>query len=441
MRAAKEAAVWGSLIKARAEAGSEPFEVGSGTTIDLARPCTVLGGRNGAGKSRLLRKLEAHLGDRALLVDLHHLTEQALILYRSRDDFDAMTDEVDPLGPSDDRLKDIQKIVGRSYDSIDWFSLEIEPDDPEVADRFRWLGDQSLIPYFRATYRGHSYTSKDMGLGEFSVHFLFWVLELFREEQGIVLLLDEPDAYLPPVGVHSLLARLLHVCLKRNWSLVLSTHSEEMIALATYNQGFTLLQVNEAGETTASHSTDDPMVAISLLSRPPVDSIVFAEDESACALARALVAAVDPLQVRRTVFLWGGDGDGYLKELHKHLPKPPQPEVRFAYAFDGDQRGTLGATKDKRWGGVFLPTDEDPDELMQSLASEVAALAERLMTTEERLRPFLASIEGEDCHDWVNKLGEEYGRPLVLQVLPALWAELHPGETQVFVEELRAAWS
>ena len=352
-----------------------------------------------------------------------------------------MTEEVDALGPSSDRLKDIQKIVGRSYDSIEWFSLEVEPDDPDVANRFRWTGDQSSIPYFRATYRGHNYTSKDMGLGEFSVHFLFWILELFREEKDIVLLLDEPDAYLPPVGVQSLLARLLHLCLKRNWSVVLSTHSEEMIALATDHQGFTLLQVDDDGQTTASHSVDDPMVAISLLSRPPVDSIAFGEDESACAMARGLLVAVDPLQARRTAFLWGGEGDGYLKQLHEHLPKPPKPEVRFTYVFDGDQRGTLDATKVKRWDGVFLPTNEDPDVLCTQGLADEAAIAEKLMTTEERLRPFLASIEGEDCHDWVNKLGEEYGRPLVLQALPALWAELHVEETEAFVAELRAAWS
>ena len=441
MREAEESAVWGKLKKARAALSPLPVEVGNGSSIDLAKPCIVLGGRNGAGKSRLLRRLEEEVGAKAILVDLHHLVEQALIVLRSRDDFDAMSEEVDALGPSEDRRRDVQKIIGRAYEEISWFALEVEPDDESVAKRFSWTGEQPLIPYFRAVYRGQPYTSKEMGLGEFSVHFLFWILEHVRDDKNLVILLDEPDAYLPPVGVQSLLARLLNLCLTRNWSVVISTHSEEMIALALEHESFTLLEVDDTGKTKASHSSDDPMVALTLLSRPPVDRVAFAEDESACALARGLLESIDPLQARRTAFLWGGGGDGYLKQLHAHLPKPPKPDLRFTYVFDGDQRGTVDETEPGRWDGVFLPTEEDPDTLMQSLSGEVALLAGRLLTTEDRLRLFLASIEGEDSHDWVNRLGEEYGRLLVLRALPALWAELHREAAESFVSDLRAAWS
>lgn len=440
MRSAAEDAVWERLAKGRSGAVPQLFDVGDGTAINVAAPCTVLGGRNGAGKSRLLRKLDSHLGSRALLLDLHHLTEQAAILYRSRGDFDAMTEEVSSLGPSEERMDDLRKIVGRSYASVEWFSLELEPDDPDVAARFCWNGEQPIVPYFRATYREREYASDSMGLGEFSVHFLFWVLELFRDEREMVLLLDEPDAYLPPVGVRSLLARVLNVCMSRGWSVVLSTHSEEMIALATENDAFTLLQIDDYGETTATHSSNDPLVATSLLSRPPIDHIVFAEDESACAMSRGLLKYVDPVMERRTAFLWGG-GDGYLRRLHQHLPKPPRPPVRFAYVFDGDQRGSVGAAEDKRWGAAFLPTETDPDVLMQSLSAELELLAVCLQTTPGRLRPFLSSIEGDDPHDWVNKLGDEFGRPFVLQALPAMWAELHPKEAGEFVEDLRRGWS
>ena len=53
----------------------------------------------------------------------------------------------------------------------------------------------------------------------------------------------------------------------------------------------------------------------------------------------------------------------------------------------------------------------------------------------------MASIEGSDPHDWVNRLGDEYGRPQVLQALPAVWAELNPEAASAFVTELQAAWS
>lgn len=256
-----------------------------------------------------------------------------------------------------------------------------------------------------------------------------------------MLLLDEPDAFLPPVGVQSLLARLLNICLTRNWSLVLNTHSEEMIALSLEHESFTLVSDDQAGRPVASNSADDPMAATSLLSRPPVDTIVFAEDESACAFARGLLDAVDPMQCRRTAFLWGGGGDGYLRQLLEHLPRPPKPPVRFAFVFDGDQRGSVSEPPIRRWKAVFLPTDHDPDTLMMALAPEVERLAGRLSTDEARLSAFLASIEGSDPHDWVNRLAEEYGRPQVLQGLPAVWAELNTHLMEEFAAALQSALS
>lgn len=32
--------------------------------------------------------------------------------------------------PDASRLEDVQRIVGRAYESVEWFSLELEPSDP-----------------------------------------------------------------------------------------------------------------------------------------------------------------------------------------------------------------------------------------------------------------------------------------------------------------------
>lgn len=443
MRRAEERTIWKTLQKGRAGESPQIFDMGNSSSIDLASPCIVLGGRNGAGKSRLLRALANHIGEKALLIDLHHLCEQALIVLRSRADFDAMLEEFDPSGPSADRLEDVQRVIGREYESIEWFALEVEPDDPMIAERFRWAGEeprQTLLPYFSAHFRGQHYTARDMGLGEFSIHFLFWIFELLRGETDIVLLLDEPDAYLPPVGVESLLARILNLCRERQWQAILSTHSEEMITLAIEHRAFTLLQLDENGQTVASHSADDPMVGNTLLSRPPVDRVVFCEDEVACALTRSLLDAVDPILSKRVAVLWGGEGHGSLRMLLKHLPRPPRARVRFAYVFDGDQRGTVEEDRTDRWGTIFLPTADDPNVLLKSLAGEREVLANRLGVLLAHLSEKLDGLEGEDVHDWLDLLGEEFGRQLVLTSLSALWAENHYDEAVAFVSELQAKW-
>ena len=177
MRRAVEVEAWGRLKRARSGDESRQIDLPGGVHVDLANPCVVIGGRNGAGKSRLLRELALSLGDEALLADLHHLCEQALIMLRSRDELNEMLEEFDAVEPNAERLDDLRRVVGRDYDGVDWYSLELEPPDPVVAERFKWSGDQPLVPYFRSEFCGITYSAPEMGLGEFSVHFLFWVLD------------------------------------------------------------------------------------------------------------------------------------------------------------------------------------------------------------------------------------------------------------------------
>lgn len=435
MRRAKEELLWGELLAAYDRA---PQSVLLENEVELVidQPCLVIGGKNGSGKSRVLRKIAADLGPSALYIDLHHLCEQAMIVLRSRDDIDEMTEEFDPDGPDATRRDDLRRIIGRRYQEVQWFSLEIEPNDPSAAERFKWSGTQPLVPYFRTTYRDRAYTSLDMGLGEYSVHMLFWILEQYREP-GLTLLLDEPDAYLPPVGVEGLLNRLIGLCLQRRWTMVVASHSEELIASAVEQEAFVLLQTDKQGHTQVQTAASDSAVADHLLTRASVDRIVFCEDESAWYLARAMLHSYSPSMGRRTAVVWG-NGEGYLGDIVRHLPKPPLPEIYFAVAPDGDQRARFGAKG--KWPVQFLPTTDDPDDLFMSLDGDRGLLAERLGADPADLGRFLDTLESEDAHDWVNLLGERYGRPHTLACLAQLWVEKNGDAARDFANELLTKW-
>jgi hypothetical protein len=437
VRLVEEDRVWGALKKQRLGTAASPVSIGR-VELDLATPCLVLGGRNGAGKSRMIRSLANHLHEGGILVDLHHLCEQALIVLRSRDDFEQMKEEFDVLGPDTERRDDIQRIIGREYDNVEWYALEVEPSDQAIAERFKWGGAESLLPYFEVEHRGLSYTSRDMGLGEFSVHFLFWILEQYREGESLTLLLDEPDAFLPPVGASALLSRLLKICLDRKWSLVMTSHASEIIRRAVEEEAFVLLRTDTDGEIVAIHSKDDPAAADSLLEEPPVRHVLFVEDESAWMLTRVLVEALDRRLARSVELVWG-NGSGYMAELQEHFPSPPRPEIKFAYVFDGDKREEIGVSKKNRWPALFLPTDADPDELFRTARLDPAGLASRLNVPEGELALVLDGMEGRDAHDWVNGLGERYERSRVLRVLAELWVETNAADAEAFLEELNNA--
>lgn len=434
MRRAAEAGLLGQLQKSRAGTPADVFRLNAATELDTSVGCTVIGGKNGSGKSRLLRAISAAKADDALYLDLHHLCEQALIILRSRGDIQELTDEVGDLPLTPERLDDLKRVIVRDYDEVKWFALEIEPSDKQIAERFHWGSDRSLVPYFQASYHGVSYDALEMGLGEFSVHLLFWILEQYRDRRGLLLLLDEPDAFLPPIGVASLLSRLAGLCVQREWRMVVSTHSEEMIATAIEHESFLLLRMAAAGETEAVHSSTDATIADTLLSRPPIDKVLFVEDESALYLARGLLEHHDRSVSLATSLVWG-NGWGYLADLHAQIPKAPDPEVRFALVPDGDQRGSLKA-KAKRWPYRFLPTDLDPDALFRTLKDDAHTLAEALMVDEPTLQRKLDELEGENDHDWVNRLGEAFGRAHVLTVLARLWAKHHEPEAKAFTTEI-----
>lgn len=436
MREAEEREIWKKLVK---EFRLEPLimPMGQGEDLQVDSPCMVLGGLNGSGKTRLLLGLEAAAGEDAILIDLPHLCEQIKAIIRSREDADEMTEEISSAGPSEDRLDDLHRVLRRRYEAVEWFGLEIEPYDAAVAARLVWSIDQSVVPFFRAQHLGRTYTSLEMGLGEFSIHLLFWILEQYRDRRGMTLLLDEPDAFLPPVGVQRLMARLQGICVERGWRLVIASHSEEMIAAAVAQSALILVKRGLDGGITAqtAASTDD--VGDHLLTPASIDKVIFCEDESAWYLIRAMLSSGSIGLARTTAVTWGR-GEGYLRTLVKTIPKPPNPQVKFAVAPDGDQRGKF--EESGSWPVWFLPTTKDPDDLFRTLGDNPERLAILLGTRATELTTFLESLEGDDSHDWVNSVGERYGRAHSLTVLAHEWVLTNSEIASACVAELLRAW-
>jgi hypothetical protein len=56
-------------------------------------------------------------------------------------------------------------------------------------------------------------------------------------------------------------------------SVVMTTHSEEMISQAIEKEAFTLLRLDDAGSTITVRAVDDANAAYTLLSRPPVEGL------------------------------------------------------------------------------------------------------------------------------------------------------------------------
>ena len=104
----------------------------------------------------------------------------------------------------------------------------------------------------------------------------------------------------------------------------------------------------------------------------------------------------------------------------------------------GDQRDKFGERG--AWPVWFLPTSEDPDDLFRTLGENPERLAVLLGTTASELATFLEPMEGDDSHDWVNSVGERYGRAHALTVLAREWVLVHSDIASACVSELFREW-
>ncbi|MDF2050238.1 hypothetical protein [Arthrobacter sp. Cr_A7] len=439
MRLVAERQAWAKLIKERT--GQDPVQVAidaSGVTLTLPGPCTVFAGLNGAGKTRTLRSLNDSLGDKAILIRLHELCEHARVNLRARDDIAEMADETGPLTLDSTTLEHLNRIVGRDYDYVEWYSLDFEPTQDYLSS-FSWPEDQVLVPHFRVKHKGIEYSSLDMGLGEYSVHLLFWIFAQYRDAADVYFLLDEPDAFLPPITAERLLVRLLEVARANHWNLLIATHSEAIVEAACQNDAFVLLRRGEDGVEAYSSREHGVSVASDLLPARPVSSLLFCEDESAAALVRAILDTEGGWLTASTSVIWK-DGDGYLRKLAQHLPRYRGMRLSMALVFDGDQRAGFdgrGPESEIKWPSLFLPTDKAPDALFRELVLDAPVLAAALNQPLPLVNRALDALEGSDDHDWVNGMCARLGvRTHVLDTMARVWVDNNKGEAAAFLSSL-----
>lgn len=440
MRAVDERKIWSNLRKSSSALVPLDLEheIDRDSTLKLDERALVLAGFNGAGKSKALDALAGSLEARAVHIRLHELCEQIRVVLASRDDVDQMEAEVGPMSVDTELFASIQRVIGRDYQTIEWFGLELQ----STTDGFRgWQvsDDEFRVPHFRVTADGYTYSSLEMGLGEFSIHVLFWILWQYREIPGLVVLLDEPDAYLPPRTKLRCFALILDFALKYEWQIVTSTHSQDLISAAREHgalRGLTRI----GGVSTVADREYGLQLVRELIGNESADLILFCEDEQAAALIRSLLRSHGRQSVEKTVVIWK-NGDGYLKSLAKHLPRTDVSPIKYSLVLDGDMRGTWDASKNPSgWPVLYLPTDKSPEHLMSFGKADLTGLSAGLAVNAVALALMLDGIEGADPHDWITELCERTGRRTeTLDALADVWVSRNPELAAQFAAELDEA--
>jgi hypothetical protein len=403
-------------------------------TLELRALVTVLAGLNGVGKTRLLKQIQRSAGDPARLISLHELCAWLYRLIEDRPDLEEATEEVDPLEVDQEVTLDaVKSIVGRGYTEIRWYAIAFE-ESP-----FAPIVGEDVIPFFIVSDGETEYSLADMGLGELAAHVLLWTLWYVREKSELLLLLDEPDAYFPPRSREPLLDHIATIAATRQQAFVLTSHSREVIERALQHSDVLsyLGRVDGKVELTTAAEEVREIVQQVLYPRAHVELVAWVEDESAHALATALLARLDANTLDRLALYWA-KGTGDLTEMRARLPRPATHprQLEFAFIVDGDEGPSAARTN--LWPVVALPGGMSPDKLFQRLAPlATGTLAALLGRTPRVIGAMLAKVEGLDPHDWTNDLAAQPGLDRS-QVLKALAEACLDGDTEdLLVEEFR----
>ncbi|MEU7880646.1 hypothetical protein [Microbispora bryophytorum] len=388
-------------------------EQGIPEEITLPSPLTLIFGLNGAGKSRLLRGVSGStLGGK--VVSLHELINYLVNEFGARDDILELLEENGPLSPEKVMHSAVQDLVRRDYEEVIWYAI------PIVDSPFSSIVGDEVVPAFVVQHAGSRYDFRTMGLGELSAHLLLWILSYTRESDDGLLLLDEPEAFMPPPSRHVVLSHLLEATLKRKKPLVVASHSLELIQPALDSGSALLLAESRNIASLVGPSEELADRVAGLFGQvTPVEWLIICEDESAFIFGRELLRRADARLWQSTRFLWC-KGFGDLLTIWKHLPRPsrlPEGLIQFMFLADGDKapevERAIAATQkashpapSQKWPFICLP--DDPDVMMKQAAEEnIALLSERLNMTEARLRGRFEALRGREAHNWVEDVLKE----------------------------------
>jgi predicted ATPase len=413
----------------------DPIVLSDGVTppLNISSGTSILGGLNGAGKSRVLRSIHANLGQSAVLLRTSEAVEQTLLALRSIEELSQLAEETGSVLLSGDRRSDAERIVGREYQDLDWYSLELEELQEGIDPVFVDDDGAIFVPHFRATYGNVSYSSLEMGLGEFSTHLLLWILEQRRDVKGLTVILDEPDAFLPPSAALRMIARLQGMAIERDWRLIIASHSEALISEAARRGNFIRLYPSggEIKSITIGSAVEEPEVLVDLLPPPSPRVVAFCEDELAALFFEELIGRGTTRSASFFDTVWK-DGHGYIRSLDGALPAPhDRQRIKFVLVLDGDQRA--GGPLSGGWPCVFLPGESDPADLLFSLRSSPSEISEAFKRSVDDVRRILVSLEGFEAHDWVAGLCERAGNPEESKrQLIRKWIELNGSAAQDF---------
>lgn len=322
-----------------------------------------------------------------LLFDPCTLIPEIQKLFVQQDNLDELLESFSPHQLSSDELKLANFITNTEYSSIEIISIEDEYES------------FPMLPFFSVERDNFRYDSRDMGLGELSLLYFFWIIDYIgKSKSNSLLIIEEPESFLPPLIQNRLCDVLAITLATQGIACLISTHSEHILRKIPRSHVHIMSRVLSNIKFFNAASNIEHMSVLGLTA--PKKGLLFYEDEAALLFTRSLIKA-SPLFVSDS-FLYhcsGSEGD-VLQDLNRF----PVGLVDFSFiaVFDGDCKGKMDEHLINYENYIFLPSDLSPEEHLISYLKvrNIADVANYIGKPVELMSAAIDVAAGSDHHDY-----------------------------------------
>lgn len=240
-----------------------------------------------------------------------------------------------------------------------------------------------------------------MATGELSVLYLAWVLN--RSDRGAVFLIEEPEAYLPPITHRYVIALIASSALRKGLAIAVTTHSSNIVESVPEKNILPLRR--EAFHSVVAKGPEAKARALRRLGlRPARRMILVVEDQCAFLAVREILArAGDKLWVDAEIVV-EPDGESGIREFVRRVPASVQSTV-IVGVLDGDQKD--GNPEERI---LHLPLDGAPeDELIQIIRDNIKHLSRLSRREIDVVEDSVELASSLDKHEFFLRLSKDLG--------------------------------
>ncbi|MBS5936808.1 ATP-dependent endonuclease [Clostridium sp.] len=287
-------------------------------------------------------------------------------------------------------LENISQIIGKRYEGCKAYMIE----------------ETSLYesdPFFIVKSKGIEYDTRNMGVGEHSVIYLYYYLKNMKSS---IILLEEPENFIPPYSQKNFIHTISRLCVDNKLNMILTTHSNYILEEIP-EEHILLLRKNPINDKLIINKVYNQEYLKPLGLEYKTKGYLLVEDIVAKYFCMSIIKILNPQLYNRYRII---SVKGGCTEIAKILKCYKSEEYQFEIMgiFDGDmntndKQSELEVTK-FNWKYIYLPYDKDAEEIFKLIlySPKGIHICNLLYKNEDDFLKALSDTQMYEKHDWIH---------------------------------------